>query len=150
MHILVTLMCFLHLLPELLVDFVADQPHSHCHQSSRGRTNHSVMMTFMVVTPFWRVKVWTRINPWRRGSMRISTRSQRMRMMWHWSWTYTISHGWWFHTRWVLHRIGRVCWVHRWRWSRVGYIGRCKAVPRGVGRVYWVHRWRWWRRRRRT
>lgn len=152
-HILVTLMCFLHLLPKLFVDFVSDQSHSHCHQSSsqrsRGRINHRVMMTFMVVTPFWRVKVWTRINAWRRGS-RISTWSPRIRMMWqrivrHWSWTDTISHGWWFHTRWVLHRIGGVCWVHRWRWSRVGCIGRCKAVPRGVGRVYWVHWW-WWRR----
>lgn len=31
---LVTLMCFLHLLPQLFVDFVSNQPHSHCHQSS--------------------------------------------------------------------------------------------------------------------
>lgn len=142
---LVTLMCFLHLLSQLFVDFVFYQPRSHCHQSSSessiGRIIHTMMMTFMV-TPFWRARVLTWKNTRRRNSW-ISTWSHWIRMTWqsaarHRSWTYAISHN-----RWVLDGVGMkswcrctgVHWVHRCRWSRKGPIGGCKAVPRWVGRV---------------
>lgn len=121
------LVCFLHLLPHLFVDFVSNQPHSHCHQSpcqcSLHGTCPSIVMTFVItfiVTPIWKVLVWTRVNTCRMDSW-VRFRS--------WS---SIRHcpSYGVHTCWVLARVGEHSWC---RWSRVCRVVRSR--PRRVCRV---------------
>lgn len=94
--VFVALMGFLHLLPQLFISFVSNQPHSHCHQSPSQWFYPSMMMN-MMVPPFWRVWVGNWVNTCRRNSW-ISTWRDRIRLrshigVRHYPWRYTGSQG---------------------------------------------------------